>query len=85
MSVWDELKEALPILSVLAALWMRLEVGQALNRSNIRALWSRRKEERGDLAETLRALRDEQREGRKETRDDIKSLREAIERMGVNR
>lgn len=80
MNEWQLLEKLWPLLAGLAALWARIEVGQALNRSHINALWARRKEERGEFSATLQQLRDEHREMRKELRDEMKALRDLFER-----
>jgi len=80
MSDWQIVEKLWPIVAAMAALWARIEVGQALNRSNIKALWTRRKEERSEFSATLQQLRDEHRDMRKELRDEMKALRDLFER-----
>ncbi len=80
MNEWQLLEKLWPLLAGIAALWARIEVGQALNRSHIHALWALRKEERGEFADTLKDLREDHREMRKEMREEMKALRDLFER-----
>lgn len=58
------------LLGAIVGMIIRVEVGQALNRANIRALWARRSEDHRDM--TL---------ARQENREDFKAVREAIDRL----
>ena len=75
---WHVLEKVWALFAALGALWMRLEVGMALNRREIAALWARRKEERDELAAQFQQYRDDQKEFRSEMRDEMKALRDAL-------
>lgn len=78
MSDWQISKDVIALIGAVGGLWVRLEVGQALNRQNIRALWARRKEDTDAIEKKLDQLHDDQKEMRREVRDEIKALGEAL-------
>lgn len=77
---WNVLEKLWGLFAAIAALWARLEIGQALNRAQIQALWSRRKEDRDDLSLALEQLRSDNKDLRHELREELKLLRDLIER-----
>ena len=68
------------LIGAIAGLWARLEIGQALNRQNIRALWSRRREDYAALERKLDRAIDDTKDMRKELIDELRLVRQAIER-----
>jgi len=77
---WNTLKDTWPIVAGLAGLWARIEVGQAINRGNIKMLMERRKEDGESLAKSFEQLRTDHKEMRAELRDEMKALRALFER-----
>lgn len=68
------------LIGAIVGLWARLEIGQALNRQNIRGLWARRREDYQTLERKLDRAIDDTKDMRKELIDELRLVRQAIER-----
>lgn len=69
------------LLVAVVGMIIRVEVGQALNRANIRALWARRSEDRASDNARHDQLHRDMTLARQENREDFKAVREAIDRL----